>query len=421
MSTIDLVFEGGGAKGMVFVGALDALFQEAGYTHGRLLGTSAGAITALALAAGYTIPELSAALVEKDAQGKPIFAGFLGNPPPFDADAIRHSAIRQLLADLNLPFVPDFVEETVDDWIADQLAGSLWGRHLFSFIERGGWYSADPFVTWMERKLNEGEAAGQPRRYGGFTLRQLFEQTGVELTLVAADTTWARALWLNHRTAPDCPAVWAARMSMSVPLLWQEVAWQAAWGPYYTWDPATQRLQPNDIAGHIIVDGGLLSNFPIALFMADRPDVTAVVGPARTDNVLGLLIDESLPVLNRPPQPSSAGVALSDLRTVHRLRRLMDTVTGAHDNLAKAVFAPNVVRLPAGGYGTTQFDMTDAARDALVAAGRQAMRDFIASQTVLHRGLTEIHFDVSDAARSIANDAALGILGQSSLTEEITP
>lgn len=421
MSTIDLVFEGGGAKGMVFVGALEVLFQEADYAHGRLLGTSAGAITALALAAGYTVPELSAALVEKDARGQPVFAGFLGDPPPFDADTIRHSAIRKLLADLNLPFVPDFLEDKADDWIADQLARSRWGRHLFSFIERGGWYSADPFVAWMERKLNEGEVAGRPRRYGKLTLRQLFEQTGAELTLVAADTTWARALWLNHRTAPDCPAVWAARMSMSVPLLWQEVEWQAAWGPYYMWDPATQRLQANDVTGHIIVDGGLLSNFPIALFMADRPDVTAVVGPPRTDNVLGLLIDESLPVPDRPPRPAGSPMAFAGLRTVHRLQRLVNTVTAAHDNLAKAVFAPNVVRLPAGGYGTTQFDMTDAEREALVAAGRQAMRDFVASQTVLHRGLIAPNFDVSDAARAIANDAALGILEQQPLSEEITP
>lgn len=412
MSSIDLIFEGGGAKGMVFIGALDALFEEAGYTYGRLLGTSAGAITALALAAGYTIPELSAALIEKDAQEQPVFMSFLGDPPPFDPDAIHESAIRKLLADVNLPFVPDAIEDKVDDWIASQLAKNRWGRHLFSFIERGGWYSADPFVTWIERKLNEGERQGRPRQYGRLTLRELFEQTGVELTLVAADTTWARALWLNHRTAPDCPAVWAARMSMSVPLLWQEVEWRAEWGPYHTWDPATQRLQANDVTGHIIVDGGLLSNFPIALFMADRPDVTAVVGPPRTDNVLGLLIDESLPVPNRPPRPDNAGRAFAGLSTVQRLRRLVDTVTGAHDNLAKAVFAPNVVRLPAGGYGTTQFDMTDAEREALVAAGRQAMRDFIASQTVLHRGLTTPDFDVSDEARAIANQAAGGLLGQ---------
>ena len=116
-------------------------------------------------------------------------------------------------------------------------------------------------------------------------------------------------LLLNHRTAPDLPVVWAARMSMSVPLLWQEVEWQGDWGAYRTWNPATKRLEPNDITGHVIVDGGLLSNFPIALFVADRPDVTAVVGPAQRKNVLGLLIDESLPVPNRPPP--AAGSAAS--------------------------------------------------------------------------------------------------------------
>ena len=45
MSAIDLVFEGGGAKGMVFVGALQELLEDAKYAFGRLLGTSAGAIT----------------------------------------------------------------------------------------------------------------------------------------------------------------------------------------------------------------------------------------------------------------------------------------------------------------------------------------------------------------------------------------
>ena len=40
----DLVFEGGGAKGMVFAGALDELFKSGFYLPRRLLGTSAGAI-----------------------------------------------------------------------------------------------------------------------------------------------------------------------------------------------------------------------------------------------------------------------------------------------------------------------------------------------------------------------------------------
>ncbi|MCL7453421.1 MAG: patatin-like phospholipase family protein, partial [Anaerolineae bacterium] len=250
---------------------------------------------------------------------------------------------------------------------------------------------------------------GQPRSYSKLTLKEFYAATGVELTLVAADTTWARMLLLNHRTAPEVPVVWAARMSMSVPLLWQEVEWLAEWGPYHTWDPAAGRLAPNDITGHSIVDGGLLSNFPIALFLADRPDVAAVMGPAQVKNVLGLLIDEALAVPNQPPRPpESAASALTGLRTVKRLHRLINAATGAHDNMAIAAFAPHVVRLPAGGYSTTQFDMTDAERDALVDAGRQAMRAFLAQQSVLEVAGPE--FAPGDAVVDLANEAAATLL-----------
>lgn len=127
---IDLVFEGGSAKGMVLVGALEVLV-EAGYSPGRLLGTSAGAITALALAAGYTIPELNAALTEKDEKGKPVFASFLSNPPALSADAIRHNTIRKLLEALNISLLWDFFEDRLDDRIAHHLANTPWGPSSF--------------------------------------------------------------------------------------------------------------------------------------------------------------------------------------------------------------------------------------------------------------------------------------------------
>jgi NTE family protein len=171
-----------------------------------------------------------------------------------------------------------------------------------------------------------------------------------------------------------------------------------------TWDEAAGKLVPNDLTGHTVVDGGLLSNFPIVLFLADRPDVDAVVGPAKVKNVLGLLIDESIPVPNRPPRPApEGGLALGSLRTVQRLKRLIDTATGAHDNMAISAFRNHVVRLPAGGYGTTQFDMTDDEREALLEAGRQAMRDFLGTQSVLEADMLDL--GVGDAEATLANDA----------------
>ena len=101
----DVVFEGGGAKGMVFVGACDE-FNRRGHTFGRLLGTSAGAITAALLAAGYTTDEMSAALSEKE-DGKSVFAGFMGQPAPFTDAELDTSAMRRLLDGIKLNFVFD--------------------------------------------------------------------------------------------------------------------------------------------------------------------------------------------------------------------------------------------------------------------------------------------------------------------------
>ncbi len=54
----DGVFSGGGIKGLAFAGALQAA-ADAGYTEwGKLAGTSAGAITAMALAVGYDAQSL---------------------------------------------------------------------------------------------------------------------------------------------------------------------------------------------------------------------------------------------------------------------------------------------------------------------------------------------------------------------------
>ena len=310
MSVVDFVFEGGGAKGMVFVGALQEFYAANRYTPGRLLGTSAGAITATLMAAGYTPDEMLSSLAEKGADGRPVFASFLGEPAAFDKAAVQSSEIRRLLGEIDVPLVPDAAEGRMDNWLAEKLADDQRGRHLFAFVERGGWYSADAFLAFLKLKLSTGEFDGKPRAFAGMTLSQFHDATQADLTLIAADTTWQRMLLLNHRTAPQLPVVYAVRMSMSVPLLWEEVVWRAEWGPYSTWDSQLQQLTPNDMTGHEIVDGGLLSNFPIALFMASRADVAAVVGPAKANNVLGLLIDETLAVPDCPPKAAPTGSRL---------------------------------------------------------------------------------------------------------------
>jgi len=159
----------------------------------------------------------------------------------------------------------------------------------------------------------------------------------------------------------------AVRMSMSIPLVWDEVVWKEEWGNYLG--------QP--MAGHVIVDGGMLSNFPIELFISDEAPVTKLMGPKQDNSVLGLLIDETLAVPARRGLLVDINIKPGELRTVQRIQRLVNTMTGAHDKMVIEEYEHLVVRLPAGGYGTTEFDMSDERRNSLVAAGRNAMKSYL--------------------------------------------
>jgi len=367
----DLVFEGGGAKGMVFVGALQEL-EERGHTYGRLLGTSAGAITATFTAAGYSVAEMLDALKEKDPTGVPVFKQFLGRPRAFTKEEVQSSASRALLQQIDIPGLPPRLEEFFDRLVLNLMARDEFA-HVFSFMERGGWFSADAFLEWGKAKLDQATPSGEPRRLSGLTFAEFNQATGRELSLVAADTTDHRMLVLNHRTAPGVPVVWGMRMSMSLPLLWQEVIWQTEWGDYLG----------RPLAGHRIVDGGLLSNFPIELFLSSDPHVTALMGHRTSQGVLGLLIDESLPVggVDRATPTTGPGKPkLSNTLTATRIMGLIDTATQAHDKMVIDAFEQFVCRLPAQTYQTTEFDMTDERRDRLIAAGQEAMAAFFAAQ-----------------------------------------
>lgn len=394
--TYDLVFEGGGAKGMVFVGACQEFFAR-GHSFGRLLGTSAGAITAALLAAGYGPQEMLEALVEKGPDGRSVFAGFMGPPAPFSDDELRTSATQRLLDGVEFTFVPDGIQKKLHESLLKGLSGNETFRHVLAFIERGGWFAADRFVSWFSTKLDSGLWKDRKRSFSAMTLAQFFDATAVELSMVASDTTEGQMLVLNHHTAPECPVVWAVRMSMSIPLVWDEVPWQAAWGKYLG----------RDVAGHEIVDGGLLSNFPIELFISDAPQVTKLMGPMTGNTILGMLIDEKLPVtkglfvrINIKP---------GELKTVQRLKRLADTATGAHDKMVMDQYSCLVAHLPAGGYGTTEFDMSDDRRQALVNGGREAMALYLDTPAGLVLP-SKAKRREDGAAESTADRIAIGML-----------
>jgi len=355
MPLFDVVFEGGGAKGSAFVGALEVLKQE-GHNTRRLVGTSAGAITATLVAAGYTPEELLTAVNEKQPSGKPRFAAFMDRPvkADFTREHMDNSETMKALQEIHLPFGREaIINLLLDSGIYAQ---------LFSFVECGGFFAGVNFRTWFAEKLAARGISATD------TLSSAFTKTGVDLSVVASDTHDVEMLVLNHRTAPDCPVVWAVRMSMSIPFVWQEVLWQEEWGQY-----CGRRK-----TGSTVVDGGVLSNFPIRLIDERIPEIMGDTDPDGALN-LGLLLDESLAVSNTS-DTAAAPLSLEHLRPVQRVSRLIDTMMGAPDNAEIRQHKAEICRLPVKGYGTTEFSMSDQRLAALVEGGREAMKAHLASR-----------------------------------------
>jgi predicted acylesterase/phospholipase RssA len=365
----DLVFEGGGAKGSVFVGAIEE-FERRGHTARRFVGTSAGAITATLMAAGYNAAAMKGATTEKLPNGKPRFSSFMDIASGFAKEDIKNSLTYMIFKNVDLPFIPGSMEEKLDSWLVDRMMKIDAYREIFSFVERGGLYAGDAFLAWLREKL-DARTSG----VGNLNFRDFAKQTGSDLSVVASDTTSHDMLILNSRTAPDCPVAWGVRMSMSIPFLWQEVRWQKSWGNYRGFD----------ISGHTIVDGGVLSNFPIYYLTSHDDEVREVMGPTDPDAVpnLGLIIDETIAVPGAPPKDEKTGSAdsteglldhVTRLKTIQRVTKILDTLTDAHDRAAIAAHDDEVCRLPAKGYGTTEFDMADKRLDALIKAGEESMK-----------------------------------------------
>ncbi|MBD2757150.1 patatin-like phospholipase family protein [Spirosoma validum] len=203
----NLVFEGGGVRGIAYAGALNVLNQRGMLQQvERVGGTSVGSITALLLAVGYSTDEMTA-----------------------------------ILSDLHI--------ERFNDGRWFFIGG------LHRMVRRFGWYRGEQFERWLEelieRKTGNREltfAQLHQRRSEGF--RDLYV-TGTNLTA-------QRPVVFSHQHTPDMALKTAVRISMSVPLYF---------GAVFLDDQ--QRVVRRPKKGHtyqILVDSGLTANYPLDLF-----------------------------------------------------------------------------------------------------------------------------------------------------------
>ena len=210
----NLVFEGGGVKGIAYVGALEVLDQEGILKDiERVAGTSAGAMVAVLIGLGYSAEEM------KDILWKIKFRNFLDK----SWGLIRNT------------------ERLVDDY---------------------GWYKGEFFrnlmAEYIQAKTGDGEITFkdiEKMRKEGKPFRDIY--------LIGADLSTGYSKVFSASTTPDVKVADAARISMSIPLIFA----------------AVKGLNGDD---HIYVDGGLLENYAIKVF--DRKDyVVDEVNARRTD------------------------------------------------------------------------------------------------------------------------------------------
>ncbi len=211
---------------------------------------------------------------------------------------------------------------------------------MLSFNECGGFYTGNAFLAWFRKKL---QAKGIDP---DLTWSQFAAKTGSDVSVVTSDVTDQEMVILNERTAPQVPVAHAVRMSMSIPFVWREMIWDGAWGTYLG----------RDKTGHIFVDGGVLSNFPLELVAESNSEIIKIMGNTDPNGAgtLGLMLDQNIPV----PGAANSQTPRPRLRTADRVTRLIDTMTGSSDAEIMRKYPKLICHLPVGGYGTTEFRMS---------------------------------------------------------------
>jgi NTE family protein len=327
----DGVFEGGGVKGIAFAGAIASAEDDAGVREWvNVAGTSAGAIVAALLVVGY------------DAKG-----------------------LQKILSDVKYPRFRD--------------TGSgrrlWWAGGAFNAIFRmRGLAPGRYFKEWMSEKLAESPLARElgkheltfadlkrrdlpPREELPDVSDDKYERATYRLHVIASDVTGGELVILPEGLAgyhgvdgkpldkDKFPVVDAVRMSMSYPLLFNPVTLHADGRPHY------------------LVDGGLLSNFPIWLF--DSPNPVRPTWGFRLHP--GAAAKEALPYrkIRRP------------FWEISLIKSMFSASMEAWDReQMKLVVSARTVSIPTHDISTTDFDLTGPQADDLYGWGKGAANAF---------------------------------------------
>jgi NTE family protein len=313
----DLVLSGGGVKGIGLVGAAAAL-KDAGYAIQRVSGTSAGSLVGAVVAAA--------------AQG----------------DQLTSEQLRELA--LNVPY-RTFRDSGPIERIP--VLGPAWG-----LLRETGLYRGDVAHEWMRSELkNLGVST-----FGDLAIDddQLVPEQRYRLVVTVTDLTsgqLVRLPWDYRRLYgldPDEQSVAdAVRASMAIPFLFQPVTLDDLAGEPYT-----------------LVDGGVLSNFPIDSF--DRLDGKVPRWPT-----FGVTVIPYLPA----PTIGQLVPGLGPLHGPLFLQSLITTMVVGHDqtHLNLPWVKVRAIEVDSTATGVLDFDITRDEAELLYDNGYQATIDFLST------------------------------------------
>lgn len=311
-----LVLEGGGVKGMAYAGSLAVLDANGELAPvERVAGTSAGALTALLVALGYTPPEIHHILFTVD------FKDFEDGSFPGD--------VERLFKDYG--------------WYKGQFALCLLECLVKNKLGRPDATFAD-----LEKRIEEQEHSDYDSDASGGHFRRLY--------VFGTDLNTSQSQVFSYEVTPDMPLALAARTSMSIPLFFASVRLP---------EPSTG---PEPGAVDVMVDGGVLRNYPIDVF-----DETCPAGPA-------LRGSSQCPVAPRVLGFHLGGVVqrheIGNL--VHYTEQLFDTVL--NNQTALLCVTPADIRrtvfIDTLGISTTDFGLTTEQKCALIRSGADATRRY---------------------------------------------
>ena len=303
------IFEGGGAKGLAHVGALKAT-ENRNISYKSVGGTSAGAIIAALVAAGFTADELFDPQNVASSLFKIDFLDFLDKDTWRSVQAI-FSAFRKIKAS-RFPKLKSIYyywkfRNTIDLLITEK-----------------GLFDTQKFCEWLEealkQKLNKADAV-------------TFKDLKIPLTIISTDVSSCNIRVFSQTETPDFCVSEAVASSIAIPLFFKPIN-------------GTSR-------GQILVDGGVVSNYPTWIFDKERQNNEGGVV------TLGYKLTEK----SSETEPISASFYN------YLLQLLSSALWGDQSLEIRGIESLHSIQLQISA-GTLQFDLNDTQKRELYAEGK---------------------------------------------------